>query len=270
MELCMRRFLLQANFLFSLSLLWPLHSLADTFDFPWCVAHRGYSIDYLENSKAAIEAAIQAGADAIELDIRHSYDGVALIHHDSRLKRTSKSKEGKKCKLNAPINSQNYKSIRNNCILKNDEELVTLGITLQYFTHLDQVLILEFKDSPSKKTLQILKSFQGSSLKLIAISFEQKVLDTLAQHELIYQDPIKLIWLTPIPVYLPDRFDGIGPFLISDGMIAHLREKQKYINVWTVDRSSKMKSLFTRGVHMITTNQLDTCLTVKRQLPKPA
>ncbi|MFK7827764.1 MAG: glycerophosphodiester phosphodiesterase [Oligoflexales bacterium] len=236
-------------------------------DFPWCVAHRGYS--YLENSIAAVEAAIQAGADAIELDVRHSNDGHALVHHDSRLKRTSKNRKGKSCRLHTPISSQEFATIRDNCVLKNDEELPSLEAMLGYFVGLDQVLIIEFKDSPSKETLDTMRKFQDKSINLVAVSFEQKILDTLARLDLVFQEPIKLIWLTPIPVYLPQRFDGIGPYIISDGMIAHLRQNQKFIDIWTVDRPRKMKSLFSKGVHMITTNRIETCLNVKSRI-KPS
>jgi len=39
------------------------------------VAHRGASLRYPENTLAAFEAAIRAGADMIELDVRLTADG---------------------------------------------------------------------------------------------------------------------------------------------------------------------------------------------------
>ncbi|MBM3547654.1 MAG: hypothetical protein FJX54_11935 [Alphaproteobacteria bacterium] len=51
------------------------------------IAHRGFSAGYPENSLAAFEAAIAAGADAIETDVRLSRDGLPVCSHDADLKR---------------------------------------------------------------------------------------------------------------------------------------------------------------------------------------
>jgi len=52
------------------------------------IAHRGPSAGHPENSLAAFEAAIAAGADAIETDVRLSRDGLPVCTHDADLKRT--------------------------------------------------------------------------------------------------------------------------------------------------------------------------------------
>lgn len=46
------------------------------------VAHRGASATEPENTLAAFEAAIAAGADAVELDVRLTSDGSAVVLHD--------------------------------------------------------------------------------------------------------------------------------------------------------------------------------------------
>lgn len=46
------------------------------------VAHRGASATEPENTLAAFEAALDAGADAVELDVRLTSDGVAVVLHD--------------------------------------------------------------------------------------------------------------------------------------------------------------------------------------------
>ena len=45
-------------------------------------AHRGFSTQYPDNSVDAFEAAIAAGADLIETDVRMSADGILYCHHD--------------------------------------------------------------------------------------------------------------------------------------------------------------------------------------------
>jgi glycerophosphoryl diester phosphodiesterase len=49
------------------------------------IAHRGASAAAPENTLAAFELAVALGADGIELDVRRSLDGHAVIHHDAHL-----------------------------------------------------------------------------------------------------------------------------------------------------------------------------------------
>ncbi len=51
------------------------------------VAHRGYPRYYPENTLTGIDAAIQAGAKYIEVDVQLSADGVAVLFHDRDLQR---------------------------------------------------------------------------------------------------------------------------------------------------------------------------------------
>lgn len=56
---------------------------------PLVIAHRGYSTVAPENTLAAFEAALRAGADLLELDVRLDADGVPVVLHDDRLDRTT-------------------------------------------------------------------------------------------------------------------------------------------------------------------------------------
>lgn len=52
------------------------------------VAHRGASQDYPENTVLSFRKAFDAGADAGELDVRTTADGIPIVLHDSTLHRT--------------------------------------------------------------------------------------------------------------------------------------------------------------------------------------
>jgi glycerophosphoryl diester phosphodiesterase len=58
-------------------------------DRPIVVAHRGASVDQPENTIEAFEAAIVAGADAVEFDVRLTADGVPVVIHDPDVSRTT-------------------------------------------------------------------------------------------------------------------------------------------------------------------------------------
>jgi glycerophosphoryl diester phosphodiesterase len=51
------------------------------------VAHRGASVEQPENAIEAFDAAIDAGADAVEFDVRMTSDGHAVVMHDPDVSR---------------------------------------------------------------------------------------------------------------------------------------------------------------------------------------
>lgn len=53
------------------------------------MAHRGAPAVEAENTLPAFEAAVRAGADAVELDVRLSADGVVVVMHDPLVDRTT-------------------------------------------------------------------------------------------------------------------------------------------------------------------------------------
>jgi phosphatidylglycerol phospholipase C len=50
---------------------------------PQAIAHRGYKAAYPENTMGAYKGAVEVGADAIELDLHLSKDGVVVCSHVS-------------------------------------------------------------------------------------------------------------------------------------------------------------------------------------------
>lgn len=54
---------------------------------PLIIAHRGASAYAPENTPAAFAAAIEAGAEGIEFDVRLARDGVPMVFHDMKLQR---------------------------------------------------------------------------------------------------------------------------------------------------------------------------------------
>jgi glycerophosphoryl diester phosphodiesterase len=59
------------------------------FQQPLIIAHRGYRAKYPENTLCAFEAALDAGAAMIELDVSLSYDRRVVVIHDTTLQRTT-------------------------------------------------------------------------------------------------------------------------------------------------------------------------------------
>src|SRR2546426_11966963 len=57
---------------------------------PLVFAHRGGGALAPENTIAAFDNGLRLGADGLELDVRLSRDGVAVVHHDRLLDRTTR------------------------------------------------------------------------------------------------------------------------------------------------------------------------------------
>ncbi len=53
------------------------------------IAHRGASYWYPENTVKAVKAALEFGADGVEVDIRETADGTLILSHDEKLSRLS-------------------------------------------------------------------------------------------------------------------------------------------------------------------------------------
>ena len=56
---------------------------------PLAYAHRGGAGLRPENTLAAFEHGLAAGADGLELDVRLTRDGVVIVHHDAHVERTT-------------------------------------------------------------------------------------------------------------------------------------------------------------------------------------
>jgi glycerophosphoryl diester phosphodiesterase len=56
---------------------------------PLIIGHRGFRARFPENTMGAFQAALAAGADMIEMDLRLSADGRVVVIHDARVDRTT-------------------------------------------------------------------------------------------------------------------------------------------------------------------------------------
>ncbi|SME89558.1 glycerophosphodiester phosphodiesterase [Pseudobacteriovorax antillogorgiicola] len=53
------------------------------------ISHRGFHQEHVENTKAAFDAALEAGFASLETDLRTTVDGHIVLHHDSSMERTA-------------------------------------------------------------------------------------------------------------------------------------------------------------------------------------
>jgi glycerophosphoryl diester phosphodiesterase len=91
------------------------------------IAHRGASRDRLENTLAAFSLALEQGADAFELDVHATRDGVVVVHHDPDVKLASTEDVGGRGSL--MIRTVDYTTLQQHP-LRNGETVPTLDDVL--------------------------------------------------------------------------------------------------------------------------------------------
>jgi glycerophosphoryl diester phosphodiesterase len=97
---------------------------------PSAISHRGLRAAAPENSLSAFNAAIESGADGIELDVHASSDGVVYVHHDPVFSLDGNSLE---FAMNDSATISRARLIGDERIPTLDETLETVGIRARVY-----------------------------------------------------------------------------------------------------------------------------------------
>jgi glycerophosphoryl diester phosphodiesterase len=184
---------------------------------PLIIAHRGASKHAPENTFAAFKRAVEAGADGIELDVRLAKDGVAVVFHDSSLKRIA----GRKGKI------AHYTST----------ELGTLDAGSWFNRHAPKLADPEYKNESVPtlaETLEFLKGFKG----LIYIELKCKEADAqrlakavcgvICSSKLLSQIVVKSFKLNAIP-YVKRFCPSVRTAALFAPKIKNILRKDKHL-----------------------------------------
>ena len=258
----------------------PQYAVFDTRQFE-VIAHQGGGGVSPPNTLTAMRAALAAGADVLEMDIRLSRDGQIVVIHDQTLDRTTSCKgkvrdrtlaELRGCDKGFHFKSGKAFPFRNLGI-----EIPTLKDVFRSFP--GQRMIIEIKHAePSlvPEFCQMIRSFDMQE-HLVIGSFRQKPIDdfrktcpevatsaTLKEATLfVLTDKMGLSGIIS-PVYtalqiLPLLKISSMPFLpefniVTPSLVEQAHAKGIVVQVWTVNEARQMKSLFAMGVDGIMTD----------------
>jgi len=235
-----------------------------------CIAHRGNNKYYLENSIASIRSAAELESDGIEIDIRHTKDGQAILMHDSTLKRVAKNRQGRTCPLDEKIKDLSIIDIRSNCQLKNGENIPLLIEALEAVSLENIDWFIELKDYPTENTAQIIKSYIPKYQNKKVISFKRKTLRKFRKlaKKIGAENQFELFKLYRFYLFHQKEFHADVHFS-SFNIKKLLKQKTKIQKaVWTVDGSKKLEEAFKSKVEYITTNDPELCLFLKARMIK--
>lgn len=150
---------------------------------PIFIAHRGYASAYPENTMIAIEAAQQAGAGYIEVDIQLTKDGVPVLFHDRNLQRL--------CQHKGAIHDYSLSELENFYVTDKEKfsdmystnRITTLETLIGFlkkqpqlnaFIELKRLMIDTFGEEQVMNT--VLPMFEGIQEKITFISYNQAIL----------------------------------------------------------------------------------------------
>jgi len=231
------------------------------------MAHRGYSGVAPENTIPAFEAAVEAGATAVELDVQMTKDGKIVVLHDDNIKRTTG--------VNANIWDVTYDEIKNldNGSFFSEEfagtRIPTLEEVIQY-SRGKLYLNIEIKrnghdEGIEDKVVEIIRrnEFQNYC-DITSMNY-----DTLAYIHSKYPD-ILLAYTSTVGIGKLQDLEDVQIISIQETFATYdniqaLHLAGKKVFVWTVNEKSTMERLVGLNVDAILTNNVEAAVEVMEQ-----
>ena len=230
-------------------------------------AHRGFSRVAPENTLPAFEAAMDCGADYIELDVQLTADGELVVIHDEKLDRTTNGKG-----MVSKYTYEQLKKLSAGSWFGEDGEFDDTEIPLfrdvLELVGKDIMLNIEIKKSgdPKKtaeKTVELIEEY-GIVKSCYVTSFSYPALKKVKQ----LNPKIKTAFIANLATatsyaQLP-YIDAVSMnyLFVNQSVVNSAHHHGKRIFVWTVDRQSEMKKMMALGVDNIITDRPDKALEI--------
>ncbi|MEP6947132.1 MAG: glycerophosphodiester phosphodiesterase family protein [Acidobacteriota bacterium] len=234
---------------------------------PLIIGHRGASAHAPENTLAAFQMAIAAGADGIEFDVQLSRDGVPMVIHDATLERT-----GGRPEAVADLTADELASVdagswfgpkfRGERIPTLSEVLelcrgmrriyIELKVNVPDFAPLAAAVCDTIRSSPDLPQM-IVKSFRLGAIPLVrqslpevqtAALFEPTILDYLRRRK----------FMLALAREFGAHQISIHHSLITRKLTRLADEVQMPVTVWTTDNPKWVRRAQARGIAALITN----------------
>ncbi len=223
------------------------------------IAHRGAREAAAENTLPAFRLAREFGADWVELDVRRTADGVAIVHHDAHLVDGRIIRDLDYDELPEAIPS----------LAEALEECDGMGVNIE---------IKNLRDDPdydedhlvSDAVAGLAQAYLGPDRVLVS-SFNIDALDRL--REVDPTIPLALLFdigdpNSNIERALAHEMSAIHPYdpLVTATIVDRAHAAGLEVNVWTVNDPERMAELIEMGVDGICTDVPDICRAVVDRL----
>lgn len=205
---------------------------------PLVIGHRGFAARFPDNSVAGVRAAVAAGADGVEVDVRPCAEGVWVCQH-------GRARGGR------PVSEWALSDLRG-------EGVPTLGEVVAAVP-VDRWLVVEVKPLGARALAAGLEELVGLLLPRVETTrVISSSLPVLAAVEATLPG-VAISWVFDrIPDWLPNDVQ-LSP---KHTLVEELLWTGRALHPWTVNRPHRIHRLASLGVASITTNRPDVALEV--------
>ncbi|QFZ73956.1 glycerophosphodiester phosphodiesterase [Streptomyces fagopyri] len=214
------------------------------------VAHRGDPYRVRENTIDSLRSALRRGADAVEVDVRLTRDGVPVLLHDETLKRLWEVERPLRT-----LSADEARGLTGGGVPTLEAALAATG---------DSRIMVDLPGGPGvgavRRIVDVVRSC-GAGERVYYCAGAPAMLAVRAA------DPaaeIALTWTTLAPPR-PALIDAVRPrwlnyrfTLVDRDLAARVHRGGHLLSVWTPDTRRSMRRLLDLGVDSVTTNRVDT------------
>ncbi|MEU2716535.1 glycerophosphodiester phosphodiesterase [Streptomyces sp. NPDC007205] len=213
------------------------------------VAHRGDPYRFRENTVDSLRSALDRGADAVEIDVRLTRDGVPVLLHDTTLTRL--------WEVDRPLGALSAEELRGltaGGVPTLAEALAATG---------DCRVMVDLCGRPDRRMVDRVMDVVRQSGARERVYYCAGAEAMLAVRAADPAAEIALTWTTLAPPR-PALLDVVRPrwlnyrfSLVSRELAARIQRDGHLLSVWTPDTRRSMSRLLDLGVDSITTNRID-------------
>lgn len=211
------------------------------------IAHRGDPVQHRENTLAAFDAAVAAGAEMVELDLRRTADGEIVVLHDRSLLRL--------WEVDREIGELDWAEVAQ--LGEGDVRVPTLR---ELFMSVDVPLMVDFTGPEVVAGAVAVARECGAMGRSLFVSGHVEALAEVRDRA--PEARIGLTWIDqtqPTPA-LMSRLDAEywNPthHLVDRGSVEEMHKRGHRVSTWTVDDQEEMARVAEAGVDAIVSNRI--------------
>lgn len=228
---------------------------------PLLLGHRGTPKLHRENTLAGFQAALDAGLDGVELDVRRCADGTLVVHHDAELGDSRAIPELTAAQL-AP------------------QPVPTLDEVLAWAADTAAYVNIEIKfermapDDRVARTLDAVRQ-HGLTRQVIVSSFNPLILAAARRHApdiergFLYHKKYMYAGINFVPLIMR-RIDAVAlhpHFPLIDADLMQMAHSQGWrVNTWTVNDPAEVRRLTDLGVRTLIGDLPEVLLTARQSV----
>ena len=220
------------------------------------IAHRGASADAPENTLAALELAIEQGADWVEIDVQETRDGEVVVIHDSDLKKIGGS--GLKVYESSLPDLQNVDIGSWKDPSFSDQRIPTLLQVLALCKNRIKVVIeLKYYGREERLEERVAQLVEAAGMQ------DQIVVMSLSYPGILNMKSLRPDWtvglLSSVAIgditSLQADFFAVNANFANRAFVKRVHNRKRQVMVWTVNDPVSMSAMMSKGVDGIITDK---------------